>query len=421
MTMKIEQPAFGRRLRELRAQRGLSQRDVAAGTVNPSYISLLESGTRVPALEIAMHLARVLSVPLDTLVGDVALPMVSGRGETATRGDGDRLVSELLARAAIDFGDLGEAQCRFDEAYRAAMDAEDPIATLEYGLELLEILTLRSDYEARYELARALSVIAAEAQVPELIIRVRTDQAVAARDTGRLTEAGEEAGHALRDINGTRLQDTGEHVRLIAVLISVLSDMGDHAEIARLVDAMLLVAKKIDSAALSGRANWTASVAYARLGNQERAVEYLRYAHDMLANPGTPLRDWARFSRSAASLLLDSGADLAEAERNLISARAVLAVIDLPGEASLLASAELRYALASGDLDKARDVSRSIDETQLTGFELIRVRVARGRMLHLSGDTQAAVGVMRSAAELGESLGAYPVATKIWREIVDMR
>src|SRR3954447_21930497 len=98
MTMKIEQPAFGRRLRELRAQRGLSQRDVAAGTVNTSYISLLESGTRVPALEIAMHLARVLSVPLATLVGDVALPMVSGRGETATRGDGDRLVSELLAR-----------------------------------------------------------------------------------------------------------------------------------------------------------------------------------------------------------------------------------------------------------------------------------------------------------------------------------
>ncbi len=417
MAIKIRQPEFGRRLRRLRVERMLSQRDVAAGAVNPSYISLLESGTRVPALDIAMHLAQVLGVPLDALVGDAALPISA----VSVRDGAHRLVSELLARSAADFGDLNEAQCRFEEAYATARAAEDAAASLEYGLELLEILTLRSDFGVRYDLVKELAEIASSTQIPELVVRIRVDHAVAARDTGRLTEAHAQANLALNEIADTRLQDSGEHVRLISVLISVLCDLGDHGEVGRLVDAMLLVAKKIDSPPLSGRANWTASVAFARIGNQDRAVEYLRYANDMLANPSTPLRDWARFCRSAASAMLDAGAELAEIERHLVSARAVLSVADLPGEAPLLSSAELRFALAQGDLDRARKVCATIDEAQLSGFELIRFRIAKGRMLHLCDDTAAAVAEMRGAAELAEALGAYLVASKIWREIVDMR
>ena len=417
MAIKIQQPDFGRQLRGLRIQRGLSQRDVAAGAVNPSYISLLESGTRVPTFDIAMHLARVLDVPLDLLVDGASMPVSASTG----RDGAIRLVGELLARSAADAGDLTEAQNRYTEAYRAARSAEDAAASIEYGLELLELLTMRNDFSARYDLARELAPIAVSTGVPELVVRIRVDHAVAARDIGNLTEAHAQAADALQQIADTLLQNSGEHVRLISVLISVLCDLGETTEVAKLIDQMLTVAERIGSPPLTGRAHWTASVAHARIGNLDRAVEYLQRASDMLANPGTPLRDWARFCRSAASALLDVGADLDEVGRHLTGARAVLAVTEVPGEAALLASAELRYALARGDLDQARKVAETVADEQFSGFELIRFRLARGRMLRLSGQNAEAVTVMRAAAELSEALGAYMFATKIWREIVDMR
>jgi transcriptional regulator with XRE-family HTH domain len=417
MAIKIEQPEFGRQLRGLRIQRGLSQRDVAAGAVNPSYISLLESGTRVPTFDIAMHLARVLDVPLDVLVDGASMPVPASTG----RDGAIRLVGELLARSAADAGDLTEAQNRYTEAYRAARSADDAAASIEYGLELLELLTVRNDFSARYDLVRELVPIAVSTGVPELVVRARVDHAVAARDVGNLTEAALQATEALQQITETLLQNSGEHVRLVSVLISVLCDQGETAEVPKLIDQMLAVAETIGSPPLTGRAHWTASVAYARIGNLDRAVGYLQQASDMLANPGTPLRDWARFCRSAASALLDVGADLDEVQRHLTGARAVLAVTEVPGETVLLASAELRYALARGDLEQARKVAATVEDDQFTGFDLIRFRLARGRMFRLSGDLEEAVTVMRSAAELSEALGAYVFASKIWREIVDMR
>lgn len=416
MANKIQQPAFGRQLRSLRIQRGLSQREVAAGAVNPSYISLLESGTRVPTFDIAMHLARVLDVPLDLLVDGASMPVPASTG----RDDAIRLVGELLARSAVHAGDLTEAQSRYTEAYRAARAAVDAAASIEYGLELLELLTEQNDFSARYDLVRELVPIAESTGVPELVVRARVDCAVAARDVGHLTEAARQATEALEQITDTLLQNSGEHVRLISVLISVLCDQGETAEVAKLIDQMMTVAETIGSPPLTGRANWTASVAYARIGQQDRAVEYLQHANDMLAKPGTPLRDWARFCRSAASALVDVGADPDDVQRHLTGAHAVLAVTDVPGERALLASVELRYALARGDLERAREIEATVDDKQFSGFELIRFRLARGRLLRLSGDVDEGIAVMRSAVDLSESLGAYVFATKIWREIVDM-
>ncbi|MBQ1014874.1 helix-turn-helix transcriptional regulator, partial [Micromonospora sp. M51] len=73
MATQIAQPDFGRRLRRLRTERGMSQRDLAVGAVNQSYISLLESGTRVPTLEVVAHLVGVLGVPMAALVDVAAL------------------------------------------------------------------------------------------------------------------------------------------------------------------------------------------------------------------------------------------------------------------------------------------------------------------------------------------------------------
>ncbi|MFC7617417.1 helix-turn-helix domain-containing protein [Actinokineospora soli] len=87
----IRQPEFGQRLRRLRLAKGLSQRDVAGTVVNPSYISLLESGARVPTLEVVMQLAAALEVAPEDLAGITvptglpAQPRAGGRSRPSPR------------------------------------------------------------------------------------------------------------------------------------------------------------------------------------------------------------------------------------------------------------------------------------------------------------------------------------------------
>lgn len=55
----------GKALRTVRAAKGLSQKDVATlASLDPSYVSLIETGRRNPTLNMVETLARALGVPL---------------------------------------------------------------------------------------------------------------------------------------------------------------------------------------------------------------------------------------------------------------------------------------------------------------------------------------------------------------------
>ena len=60
----------GPRLKQLRAQRGLTLTSLAASTgISKSTLSRLETGQRRPTLELLLALSQVYRVPLDDLVG----------------------------------------------------------------------------------------------------------------------------------------------------------------------------------------------------------------------------------------------------------------------------------------------------------------------------------------------------------------
>ena len=64
---------FGEKLRILRKQRGLSQRELAEalGYVSATaYISDFENGRRKPTLEFALKVSEYFGVPVDVLVKD---------------------------------------------------------------------------------------------------------------------------------------------------------------------------------------------------------------------------------------------------------------------------------------------------------------------------------------------------------------
>ena len=61
---------FAQRLREIRLERGLRQRDVADGiNVTMRAICNYEAGTREPSLDLLTKLCKFLDVPSDYLLG----------------------------------------------------------------------------------------------------------------------------------------------------------------------------------------------------------------------------------------------------------------------------------------------------------------------------------------------------------------
>jgi transcriptional regulator with XRE-family HTH domain len=70
------EPAFGARLRSLRLQRQLSQRDLTQQLhlASDSYISRLETGKgKLPSIDLVIHIADLFGVTIDDLLYNVVL------------------------------------------------------------------------------------------------------------------------------------------------------------------------------------------------------------------------------------------------------------------------------------------------------------------------------------------------------------
>ncbi|MBM7494845.1 transcriptional regulator with XRE-family HTH domain [Micromonospora luteifusca] len=399
----------------------MSQRDLAVGVVNQSYISLLESGARVPTLDVVMHLAEVLGVPMQALATDAETVAGPSPEEPSpeSRSAESELARKLITSSALDQGDLDRAERELTEAYQAARRENRTLAVVSRGLALERLLEQRNDRAARYTLLTELVDAAAATGVPEALVRTRIALSGAARDVGRLAEAFTQIELADQEIAQTGFVHGAEHIRLHAVHISVLSDAGGGAEVPRIVDRMLAMADKLDIPSICGRAHWVASIALARNGEIQRSLEHLRAAREMLANPATSLRDWARFAAAAASALMDAEAGLPEITSHMLAARAAMAAAKSAASPSAAASLEVRYALATGDPERALEIATTVDETDLPGIERVRFVLAVGRAQRRCGRVEEAVGSLRRAAQLAEAAAAYQRASQIWREIND--
>jgi transcriptional regulator with XRE-family HTH domain len=134
---------IGLRLKRLRLERGLSQRELAAPGVSYAYISRIEAGTRQPSVKALRKLAAKLAITADYLESGSELDPESARElrlsdlELAVRlGDGDGSEAplvELLAEAEA----AADTACVFRARIALAAVREDH-ADLAGAIELLE-------------------------------------------------------------------------------------------------------------------------------------------------------------------------------------------------------------------------------------------------------------------------------------------
>lgn len=406
--MTIEQPAFGKRVREVRRSQGLSQGDLAGDDLSPSYVSLVENGRRVPGAKIARSLAQRLG----TTVG--ALCATDEPGDRLTRRLA--LVGQLVAaRSSQLAGDWPAARRQLESVVEQAGTGHDEVRW-EARWELATVLG-RLDDPARHEAAlRHLLDDPLTRSAPVLHARVAVELAQLLRTAGRLADGLRFAEEAVR-VTGELEPGRPERAQARMALLSVSVDSGEWSRAEQLGAELQAEVAPLPAGELRAAALWAVAGTQYLGGHPERALELLAEAEQLLAaTDGVRLR--LQLARARTLLALTAGpAD--EADALLARARQAAALVDTPSTRTWLAVLETAAALRHHRPAAAAEHATAIDPDAagLTPLDRARALLHLARAHRADGGVEAAEADFKEAAEGYEHAGAFRLALESWREL----
>ncbi|MGP3975814.1 helix-turn-helix domain-containing protein [Streptomyces sp. 8N114] len=233
-----EPAAVGRRVQLLRAERGLTQRQLAEPAYTPAYISTLEAGKVRPSEAALRHLAARLGVTPEELApgrpahlaADLRLRLTDARRALATGAPED---------AATLFRGLRA------EAVEHSLPTEEAGALLGLGECLLESGELA---EARDCFGAAEQLLADE-PLTRRVPAVR-GRASAHRLSGELRYACYLLETTLDELNASGLHDPDALLLLYTASIAPYLDMGARVRAARAAELALALAPRVDDPVL---------------------------------------------------------------------------------------------------------------------------------------------------------------------------
>jgi tetratricopeptide (TPR) repeat protein len=243
MSDRDDPGTIGRRVQQLRADRGLTQRQLAEPAYTPAYISTLEAG-RVRASDDALrHIAERLGVAFDELatgrpahlVTDLRLRLTEAQRVLAT-GDAEAAAEQYAAL-------LAEAEGNgFAEERATAL-----LGLGECGIDVGELASARRHFE------QAEQVLAdADAPLPARVPALR-GRAVSHYLAGELRYAVYLLESTLDELNRGGLHDPDALLLLYASVIGPYMDMGAHARAAQAAEYALALAPQAGDPALVAR------------------------------------------------------------------------------------------------------------------------------------------------------------------------
>jgi tetratricopeptide (TPR) repeat protein len=400
---------------------GLSQRQLAFSGCSPAYISRIESGDRIPSLQILRELGRRLSVSEDYLAVGRELGRRSSDGlqeaEVLLRLDGSdgakRLYDEALAQAdgpeerADALSGLGQL----------AFSQGEPRLAIEH---LEEALNLWGGDEADHP-AAADTLGRAYAMVGELESAI----ALFERCLAQVEERGDEL----------------ESLRFSVLLGYALIDTGNFGRAEELLGHALAIGKDFSDPIIRARLFWSQSRLHAERDDSETAARYARRAlaileltenthytaraHQLLAHieldRGRP-EEALRILQEGWPLLEHTGNALERAQYRLEEARA-LAKLGEREDAAALAmqisgvianahpeDAARSYTVLAGVYEDLGESSRARELYELAA-EMLRPRNPSRYLIH----------VFAKLAELAESEGRKDEAFEYLKKAVGMQ
>ncbi|MFD7434880.1 helix-turn-helix domain-containing protein [Streptomyces sp. NPDC059861] len=241
MAKRDDPETIGRRVQQLRHERGLTQRQLAEPAYTPAYISTLEAGRVRPSDDALRHLADRLGVAFDELA--------TGRPA--------RLATDLRlrltgAQRTLATGEAEDARERYAallaEAETHGLVEEQATALLGLGECALDTGDLTA---ARQHFERTEQTLL-EAPLPARVPALR-GRAVAHYLAGELRYAVYLLESTLDELNRGGLHDPDALLLLYTAAIGPYMDMGAHARAAQAAEFALALAPQAGDPALVAR------------------------------------------------------------------------------------------------------------------------------------------------------------------------
>jgi tetratricopeptide (TPR) repeat protein len=418
---------IGERLRRLRTERRLSQRELSEPGVSYAYISRIEANTRTPSVKALRKLARKLGVSPEYLETGSEIGPAEERelrladAELELRLDADIAGAETaltsLLEEATQAGDVPAAtRARLALGLAAAHRGDPAEATqrLEEGIDS-GLVTPESRPDVYTTLGRCYAILGKpERSVqlfeqcleelddsPEhLVARTRfaTYLSYALADLGNLGRAEAVVSDALE--RAKDLADPYTQVRLYWSLARVASMQGRQNEaLANTRRAIALLEATEDTLQL-GRAHLLSASILILSGNAERAQSHLELAERLLTSRAEP-DDLASLRSEQAKC----AAQLGDADAAIEYAQQALQLLgdDNPAEQGLALWALADATALKGDADEAHSTyERAVSLLSDQGRWRDAANCCRswGRFLRKAGRESEALDVLERAADL---------------------
>jgi transcriptional regulator with XRE-family HTH domain len=381
--------SVGARLKRLRLQRGLSQRDLSSPGVSYAYISRIEAGARTPSVKALRKLAQKLEVSVEYLetgrdireVDDRELRL--GDVELELRLAEDTSTVEPKLRAILE-----EASAAGDAPSAARARAALGLAAAQRGnhLEAVEQLEAMTKDE--------------HAPPPHLRPDVYTTLGQSYAALGAPERAVQLFERCLEQVEEAVPDDVAARVRYATFLSYALTDAGDYDRAAGVVRDALSSASDHTDPYTRVRLYWSLARLSGMAGRSSEALEYIRSAIALLkaTDDGIAL---AKAYLLAAGIETRRGATK-DATEHLDLAERLLGPTPDPADVGILRIGQSRVAALSRDatasVERARDALAILGDFH--GGEQGAAVHALATGLALQGDDKGAEDAYRRAVDL---------------------
>jgi tetratricopeptide (TPR) repeat protein len=394
---------IGQRVRRLRLERGLPQRELAAPGVSYAYISRIEAGQRQPSVKAIRTLARKLGVSAQYL-----------ETGSATTNEEDRELrladAELRLRLGEELIDAEDALRLVLEEARDAGDVE-MAARAEIALGLAAARAGRHG-EAAEHLERAIAMPpTTPATQPDVYITLGS----AYLSLDRPEQAAELYERCLDELAG-EAEDSSARIRFVTHLSYALSNMGRFGEAKEILGELTTRSGPILDPYGRIRVYWSLARLDSMEGHPRSALRHLRRAIALLESTEDTLH-LARAHLLCSEILILDG-DLEPTAFHLEQAERLF---ELGGDAADLASVRAQQAKRAallGDPDEA--VALAEESIALSGenpvgsalFALGLGHAALGNLDEAAAALDRAVSLLRQRGEWREAVQA----ARVWAD-----
>lgn len=396
---------IGQRLRRLRHERGLSQRELSSPGVSYAYISRIEAGARRPSVKALRMLAKKLGVSADYL-------------ETGSeiRDTDERELRIADAELELRLADNpGEAEQKLEQLRDDAVAAGDVVAASRANIALglaAAAAGRNADAIERLESGFNLSPVSPSGR-PDVFATL--GRAYAA--TSRPDKAVEVFERALDEVEQDAPEDLAAQIRFTTYLSYALTDLGDLERAQSVLDSALERAESMTDAYSRVRLYWSLARLNDLQGRPAAALDYVRRAIALLDVTDDTLHLARAHLLCGSILMTQDRAD--EAGKHFDVAEQLFGTTPEPIDVANLYTDQAQRAVRLGDGDEAVRRARAALDAAGDDYphEQGNALWALAEGLALTGDTDGANDAFTQATTLLEAQGHrrdYIEAYRAW-------